>query len=75
MNDDITMRRSTDDDSAAILKLAALDSRTAPDGDALLAFVGGELQAALPLDDEPPIANPFRPTRDLVALLSVLRAA
>jgi hypothetical protein len=69
VNDAITIRRSTDDDRAAILALAALDSRPAPAGDALLAFAGGELRAALPLNGGTPVADPFRPTAEAVALL------
>ncbi len=69
MNDAIIIRRSTDDDRAAILALAALDSRPAPAGDALLAFAGRELRAALPLDGGTPVADPFHPTAEVVDLL------
>jgi hypothetical protein len=69
MNDSITIRHSTDDDRAAILTLAALDSRPAPAGDVLLAFTGSELRAALPLDGGAPVADPFHPTAEVLDLL------
>jgi hypothetical protein len=69
MNQSIVIRRSTDADRNAMLKLAALDSRRSPRGDALLAFVGTELRAALPLDGGAPFADPFHPTAELVELL------
>jgi hypothetical protein len=74
MNDTVTIRRSTEQDTAALRNLAELDSRHPPAGEALLAFVAGELHAALPLDGEPALADPFRRTAALVELLS-LRAA
>jgi hypothetical protein len=69
MNQPITIRRSTATDRTAMLELAALDSRRAPHGDALLGYVGSELRAALPLDGGAPIADPFHPTAELVDLL------
>jgi hypothetical protein len=69
MNHPITIRRSTTGDAAAVARIAALDSARAPEGDALLAFVGGELRAVLPLDGERPLADPFHRTAELVELL------
>ena len=71
MQDPITIRASTDHDRAALLKLAALDSRPAPAADSLLAFAGTELRAALPLDGSAPLADPFQPTAEIVDLLRV----
>ena len=59
MNGAITIRRSTPSDGAAITRLAALDDRPAPRGDALLAFVDGELRAAVPLERGSAVADPF----------------
>ena len=70
----ITIRRSRDQDSAALGRLAELDSRREPRGQALLAFEGEELVAALPLDGGEPIADPFHHTAEIVELLR-LRAA
>jgi hypothetical protein len=69
MNNPITIRRSTTADAAAVARIAALDSGHVPEGDALLAFVGGELRAVLPLDGGRPLADPFHRTAELVELL------
>lgn len=69
MRDAITIRRSTDSDRAAISRLAALDDRLAPDGQALLGFVDGELRAAVPLEGGSTVADPFHLTGDVVELL------
>ena len=56
----------------------ALQHSTAPPhrpGDVLLAEVGGELWAAVELDSGAAIADPFRPSGDLVDLLRLHRAA
>jgi hypothetical protein len=66
----ITIRRSTEADRAEILRLAALDDRDAPAGDSLLAYVGGELRAAVPVGSRNGVvADPFHLTADLVELL------
>ncbi len=65
----IQIRAARDDDASALLRLAALDSAPAPRHGALLAIVDGELQAALALDSGRTIADPFRPTADVVELL------
>src|ERR687892_2497491 len=69
MTNSITIRRSTTGDATAVARIAALDSGRAPEGDALLTFVGGELRAVLPLDGGRPLADPFHRTAELVALL------
>ena len=46
MHSEITIRHATDNDVTAVRHLAALDESDAPQGDALLAFVDGELVAA-----------------------------
>jgi hypothetical protein len=66
----VTIRRAAPGDAAAVQRLAELDSRRAPHGTVLLAEVGLELLAAVSLDDGHTVADPFRPTADLVALLS-----
>src|SRR4051812_50011041 len=50
-------------------RLAALDSAPAPAGDVLVAEVRGELWAAVEVDSGAAIADPFRPSADLVELL------
>jgi hypothetical protein len=71
MRSEITIRRSTEADRTAIARLAELDSRSAPAGDALLAFVDDELRAAVALDTGVAVADPFHPTAELVQLLRV----
>ena len=74
MSATITIRRASTDDAPAIARLAALDSRRTPTGDALLAYTDGELRAAMPFDGSPAIADPFHYTASIVELLEI-RAA
>jgi hypothetical protein len=66
---DVLVRRATSDDVTALARLAALDSRRPLTGDCLVAEVGGVLWAARSLTTDEVVADPFRPTADLVALL------
>lgn len=70
----ITIRRATAADELAIRRLAVLDSAFPPTGEVLLAEASDELWAALSVDTGHAVADPFRPSRDLVELLR-LRAA
>ena len=74
MAQQITIRRSDRDDTPALRRLAALDSQHAPHGPMLLAEIRGELQAAVALDGSQAIADPWRRTTDVLALLK-LRAS
>jgi hypothetical protein len=65
----LTIRPADLADLAALDRLAALDSASAPTGDVLVAEVGGELWAAVEVDSGAAIADPFRPSADLVELL------
>ena len=65
----ITIRPGYADDHLGLVRLAALDSAVVPAEPLLVAEVDGELSAALSLADGTSIANPFRPTADIVALL------
>lgn len=71
MNEDaITIRHSTQADESAILRLAALDDRVVPHGETLLAYVDGELRAALSLDKRSEaVADPFHLTAHVLDLL------
>jgi hypothetical protein len=64
-----TIRRASTNDTGAIFRLAALDSALPPTGELLLAEVEGELWAAVDIDSGAAIADPFRPSGDLVELL------
>ena len=68
-NKSLTIRRSDVADSGALARLAVLDSSSALTGDALVAEVGDELWAAVEVDTGIAIADPFRPSADLVDLL------
>jgi len=70
----VTIRRATAADRATLERLAALDSARAPVGDVLIAEVGDEALGAIEVASGATIADPFRPTAELVELLS-LRAA
>lgn len=69
----VTVRRSTSADDGALARLAALDSASPPMGPALVAEADSRLLAALPLGSGRPIADPFEPTAELVALLELRR--
>ena len=69
MTEPITITHSTEGNSRELWRLAALDDRRAPNGPALLAYVGGELRAALGLLDGRAVADPFHPTAEIVEIL------
>jgi hypothetical protein len=60
-------------DAAALRRLAALDDAPPLDAPVLLALLDGVAVAAISLLDGRVVADPFRPTADIVRLL-VLRA-
>ena len=66
---DVTIRRAFPDDDQALRRLAALDGAKLPDVEVLVAEVAGELWAAVAVDDGRAVADPFRPTAELVSLL------
>jgi len=68
-NTALTIRRATAADAFALRRLAAIDSASPPTGDVLLAEMGNELWAAVGIESGAAIADPFRPSRDLVDLL------
>ena len=72
--DGVTIRYARAADAAALDRLAALDERVLPVGPLLVAEVDGEPTAALGLGDGEFVADPFRPSVDLLSLLR-LRAA
>ena len=68
-NTALTIRRATAADAFAVKRLAAIDSAAPPTGDLLLAEMGNELWAAVAVESGAAIADPFRPSADLVELL------
>ena len=65
----LTLRMAVPADAEALDRLAQLDSRRAPRGAVIVAEVGGELWAAVSVDDGHAVADPFHPTGELMALL------
>ncbi len=68
-NTALTVRIATPADAFSLRRLAAIDSASPPTGDVLLAEMDGELWAALSIDTGAAVADPFRPSADLVDLL------
>jgi hypothetical protein len=68
-NSTLTIRRASDSDGVALHNLAELDSAREPRGDVLVAEVGSELWAAVEVESGAAVADPFRPSGDLVELL------
>lgn len=71
MTEPITITHSSEADNQKLWRLAALDDRRAPAGPALLAYVDGELRAAVGLVDGRAVADPFHPTAELVEILRI----
>jgi hypothetical protein len=67
----LTIRTATTADRFAIRRLAVLDSASPPTGEVLLAEMNGELWAAVSVGTGDAIADPFRPSADIVELLRV----
>jgi hypothetical protein len=69
--DTLTIRMAAPADASALRQLAQFDSAPPPEPvPMLVAEVGGELHAALPVDGGPAIADPFQRTAELVAMLA-----
>ena len=68
-NTALTIRRATAADAFALRRLAGIDSAAPPTGDVLMAEIGDELWAAVSIETGAAIADPFRPSGDLVELL------
>jgi hypothetical protein len=69
--EDITIRRTGAADSESLVRLAGLDSKHVPAGNFLIAEVDGQGWAAVALDSGEVLADPFRPTADLVEMLQL----
>jgi hypothetical protein len=72
-SDQVIVRAAHPSDATDLRRLAALDSGTPPAGAALVAESDARILAALPLGSGRPIADPFEPTAELVALLELRR--
>jgi hypothetical protein len=69
----VTVRPSRPGDRPELERLAVLDSGTPPRGPALIAEADARIVAALPVGSGRPLADPFEPTAELVALLELRR--
>jgi hypothetical protein len=67
---ELIIRLARPEDEAAVERLAELDSARVPTGDVIVAEVRGTVWAALSLADFHAVADPFRPTGELVFLLA-----
>src|SRR6188472_1870364 len=65
----LTIRSALPADHDALVQLAELDSQPVPDEPLLVGEVGGELWAAVSLDGAITVADPFRPSAEVVLLL------
>lgn len=71
MTSSISLRPARPDDDALLARLSELDSAARPvERPALLALRDGLAVAAISLRDGRVVADPFEPTRDVVALLA-----
>ncbi len=67
----ITIRRLTEADEQAVADLAGRDTRSVPNGELLGALVEGRLLAAVSLDTDEHISDPFLRTAELRELLEL----
>jgi hypothetical protein len=67
----VLIRAARGSDGPALVRLAALDSAALPQGELLVAESDGAIVAARAIGTGETIADPFRPTADLVALLTL----
>src|SRR5918998_3862159 len=65
----VTIRPACPGDHDALQRIAALDSARLPRGELLVGLVDDEPWAALALDDGAAIADPFRRSAEVLALL------
>jgi hypothetical protein len=68
-NEEMELRLARADETDTVRRLAALEDAPELKGQVLLALADGAAVAALSLDDERIVANPFILTGDAVALL------
>jgi hypothetical protein len=67
----VLIRAARGSDGPALRRLAALDSRSLPAGELVVAEADGQMIAAIATGSGTLIADPFRRTSDVAALLKV----
>jgi hypothetical protein len=65
------IRLATDTDAAALSRLATIDGKPPLEGTILVGELHGDPVAAISLDDDRAISDPFRPTAHLLATMRV----
>jgi hypothetical protein len=68
--DTLTIRQALPSDAVALEQLATLDSSRPLRSPVLVGEVGGELWAAISVDDQKVISDPFRPSGELAFVLA-----
>ena len=68
---EVSIREAEDRDVLELMRLAELDSRPVPLGRVLVAEAAGRIRAALSVDRDTMIADPFAATAELQALLKL----
>jgi hypothetical protein len=71
--DAIVIRPAAEGDAAELIRLAQLDSTHPPTAPLLAAFAGERALAAISLGDGRAVADPFRRTAEIVAMLEARR--
>lgn len=66
----LQIRFASDADAAALSRLARLDAARPPRGPVLVAEVGRSIWAAMSLDSQQAVADPRKPTGELVWMLA-----
>ena len=74
MDSKLTIRHAEPGDDAAIAILSERDSAAPPRGPRLIAEIDGVAMAAMSLAEGTCVADPFRPTADIVEVLRTRRA-
>ena len=71
MESNLSIRLANPSDLPGLRRVAGRDSRPLPEGELLVAVVGGDVRAALSLRSGEWVADPFHPTASLVELLQI----
>jgi hypothetical protein len=75
MYDKIIIRRANASDAEALERLAQLDSSRVPEGELIVASIGGELRAAMPESGGTGIADPFHYTEEILEAMTASTGA
>ena len=68
---EVAIREAHGGDVPELMRLAQLDSRPLPGGNLLVAEAGGKIRAAIAVEGDAVVADPFVPTAELRSLLAL----